>query len=224
MERPRICVVIVRKEDLRALRYVEPLVDLIEVRIDMIGEGWQEVPGRLNKPWLATNRVANEGGQWQGDEESRTAELLKALDLGAQFVDIELQTKNIRHIVATIKKKAKCIVSFHDWEKTPPLRKLEAAVRRELAVGADICKVTAKAVTFDDNATFLELIGRFPGVPLIATSFGPMGVLGRTLSPLIGGYLTYATVADGGGSAAGQISARSLRRIYDRMCPGMNRL
>ena len=129
----------------------------------------------MNKPWLATNRVASEGGKWQGDEESRTAELLKALDLGAQFVDIELQTKNLRQIVETIRKKAKCIVSFHDWEKTPPLRKLETAVRRELAVGADICKVTAKAVTFDDNAIFLELIGRFPGVPLIATSFGPMG-------------------------------------------------
>ena len=224
MDRPRICVVVVRKDDVRALRYVEPLVDLIEVRIDMIGDGWQEVPRLLKKPWLATNRVADEGGKWKGDEESRTAELLKALDLGAQFVDIELRTKNVQKIVETIRKRAKCIVSFHDWEKTPSLRKLETVVRRELAVGADICKITAKAVKFDDNATFLELIGRFPEVPLIATSFGPMAVIGRTLSPLVGGYLTYATIADGKESAVGQISARSLRRIYDQMCLGVNRM
>lgn len=220
-DRPRICAVIVRKEDVRALRRVEPLVDLVEVRIDMIGEGWQEVPKRLKLPWLATNRVANEGGQWQGDEASRTAELLKALDLGARYVDIELQTKNVRKIVETIRKKAKCIVSFHDWDKTPSLRKLETAVRRELAVGADICKITAKPLKFEDNATFLELLNRFPEVPMIATSFGPMGVIGRTLSPLMGGYLTYATIADGKGSAEGQISARSLRRIYDQIGPGV---
>ena len=47
MDRPRICVVVVKKEDVRALRYVEPLVDLIEVRIDMIGDGWQEVPRQV---------------------------------------------------------------------------------------------------------------------------------------------------------------------------------
>ena len=76
MNKPRICTVVVNKDDLEAIKNVKPFIDLYEVRIDMIGDGWQEVTKQLNKPWLATNRVASEGGMWQGDEDSRVAELL----------------------------------------------------------------------------------------------------------------------------------------------------
>jgi 3-dehydroquinate dehydratase-1 len=215
MNKPRICAVIIDKDDVKASLDVEHCVDLFEVRIDLIGDGWQEVVKQLNKPWLATNRVASEGGNWQGDEDSRVAELLNALDLGAQFVDIELRTKNVKRIVETIKRSAKCIVSFHDWEKMPSLEKLEGIVREELEAGADICKVAAKAEKYEDNATILELIGRFPEAALIALSFGPLGIIGRTLSPLMGGYLTYAAAGQGKESAPGQLPVRELRKIYD---------
>jgi 3-dehydroquinate dehydratase type I len=215
MNRPRICTVIVNKDDLNAALSVERFVDLFEVRIDMIGDGWQEVAKRLTKPWLATNRVANEGGNWAGDEESRVKELLLALDLGAQLVDIELQTTGVEQIVKAIKCKAKCVVSFHDWSRMPTLEELEHIVRRQLAVGADICKVVGKAVRFEDNVTPLELVGRCPAASLIALSIGPDGVIGRTLSPLLGGYLTYATAGQGKESAPGQSPAAELRRIYD---------
>jgi 3-dehydroquinate dehydratase-1 len=215
MHRPRICTVIVNKDDIDAALAVESVVDLYEVRIDMIGDGWQSVAKRLAKPWLATNRVASEGGRWDGDEASRIGELLLALDLGAQLVDIELQTTDVEQIVKVIRRKAKCVVSFHDWSRMPKLAELEQVVRRQLAVGADICKVVGKAVAFEDNVTPLELVGRFPEVSLIALSIGPDGVIGRTLSPLLGGYLTYATAGQGKESAPGQSPAAELRRIYD---------
>jgi len=215
MNRPRICTVIVDKNDLEAVRNVEPFVDLLEVRIDLIGDGWQEVARQLKKPWLATNRIASEGGEWQGDEDSRVTELLKALELGADLVDIELQTPDVMQIVSTIKQKAKCIVSYHDWDKMPPFEKLEDVVRRELAAGADICKVVARAEKFADNLTILELISKFPKATLIALSFGPLGVMGRTLSPLLGGYLTFASASEGKESAPGQVPAKELRKIYD---------
>lgn len=215
MNKPRICTVIVDKDDVNAALAVERFVDLYEVRIDLIGDGWQEVAKRLPKPWLATNRVRSEGGQWQGDEGSRVEELLKSLELGAQLVDIELQTPGVERIVDAIKRKAKCIVSFHDWNRMPPLDELEQVVRRQLAAGADICKVVGMAVQFEDNVTPLELVGRFPDASLIALSVGPEGVIGRTLSPLLGGYLTYATAVQGKGSAPGQSPAAGLRRIFD---------
>ena len=215
MSKPRICTVIVDRDDVDAALAVERFVDLYEVRIDLIGDGWQEVAKQLPKPWLATNRVGSEGGKWQGDEGSRVEELLKALDLGAQLVDIELQTPGVDRIVEAIKRKAKCIVSFHDWNRMPPLAELEHVVRRQLAVGADICKVVGRAESFEDNVTPLELVGRFPDASLIALSIGPEGVIGRTLSPLLGGYLTYATAAQGKGSAPGQSPAADLRRIFD---------
>ena len=42
MNNPRICATIVNS-DLNTIREVEPLVDLFEVRIDLIGNDWQEL-------------------------------------------------------------------------------------------------------------------------------------------------------------------------------------
>ena len=61
----RICAVITAN-DPEAVREVEPLADLFEVRIDLIGEGWQSLVKTLRKPWIACNRLADEGGKWQG--------------------------------------------------------------------------------------------------------------------------------------------------------------
>ena len=63
--RPRICVA-VTGPDMAAIEAAEPLADLFEVRIDLIGEGWQEVARRLKKPWLACNRREAEGGPLSG--------------------------------------------------------------------------------------------------------------------------------------------------------------
>jgi len=43
---------------------------------------------------------------------------------------------------------------------------------------------------------------------------GPVGALSRVLSPLSGGYLTYASIDETSGSAPGQMSVEALRKIY----------
>lgn len=214
MEKPRICVVIVNK-DLEAIKSVENLVDLFEVRIDLIGDGWQEVAKQLKKPWMATNRSTSQGGKWEGDENTRVAELLKSLELGPDLVDIEIQTENLEQIVEVIKQRAKCVVSFHEWEETPPLEKLEEVVRKELEAGADICKVITNAQKIEDNITVLQLIASFPEATLISSAMGSLGSISRVLSPLIGGYLTYASVGEGRESAPGQLTVRDLKKIYE---------
>ena len=73
-ERPKICAVIV-SEDFKVSREILPLIDLFEVRIDLIGAGWQNVVPKLERPWLATNRLPSEGGKGETDEEKRIAEL-----------------------------------------------------------------------------------------------------------------------------------------------------
>ena len=87
MKRPRICAVIV-SDDLAAIKEIEPLIDLFEVRIDLIGNGWQELVKQLNQPWIACNRRADEGGRWGKGEPERIDELLKATELGADMIDI----------------------------------------------------------------------------------------------------------------------------------------
>lgn len=65
MKKPRICAAMVNN-DPEAVREIEPFVDLFEVRIDLIGDGWQELVKQFKKPWIACNRRVDEGGRWQG--------------------------------------------------------------------------------------------------------------------------------------------------------------
>ena len=214
MNRPGICVSIVDR-DLTAIKEIEPLVDLFEVRIDLIGDDWPEVARNLNKPWIACNRLAADGGGWEKDEAGRIDALLKAIELGAEIVDIELSTKGLADVVALIKKKAKCLVSSHDLSGTPSLDSLKEIVERQAAAGADICKIVTTANSFDDNLKALQLITAFPKEKIVSFAMGPLGSVSRILCPLVGGYFTYASMEEGKESAYGQIAVKDLRQLYE---------
>ncbi len=214
MIKPRICAVIV-DNNLETVKEVEPLVDLFEVRIDLIGDGWQELVRQLNRPWIATNRSADEGGKWEGNEARRIEKLLQAIELGADIVDIELRTRNLEKIVELTKKRTKCLLSVHDLERTPSLDEAKEVVRRQLEAGADICKMVTTAREPEDNLTALQLISEFPKTKIVSFAMGDLGLVSRILCPLVGGDFTYASMGKGKESAEGQITVRDLRRIYE---------
>jgi len=216
MNKPRICAVIV-DNDLEAVNEAKPFADLFEVRIDLIGDGWQELVKQLNQPWIACNRSSDEGGRWEGNEARRIEKLLQAIELGADIVDIELRTKNLDKIVQLVKKRAKCLLSFHDLEKTPPLEVMKEIIRRQLKSGADICKMITTAQSFEDNLTVLQLIVEFPKTKIVSFAMGPLGFASRVLCPLVGGDFTYASTEKGKESASGQITVRDLRKLYEMM-------
>ena len=214
MNRPLICAVIIN-DQLEKLDDIRPLVDLFEVRIDLVGDGWTEVARKLDRPWIACNRCPDEGGKWAGKEARRIEELLRAIELGAAIIDIELRTNNLGNIVKLIKRKAKCLLSVHDFQATPPLNELKQIVNRQIRAGADICKVVTTATRAEDNLTVLKLVTEFPQVKMVSFAMGGLGLSSRILSPLVGGDFTYAAVERGGESAPGQITVSELRQLYE---------
>jgi 3-dehydroquinate dehydratase type I len=210
---PRICAIITSK-DTEAIREVAPLVELFEIRIDLIGDGWPEVARQLDKPWLACNRLAQEGGSWRNGEARRKEELLKAVEVGAAIVDVELATPYVERLVSMVKMRAKCLLSFHELEGTPPLASLKKIVKRQIAAGADICKVVTTAQKAEDNLTILRLITEFPDVRMVAFAMGLEGLVSRIFSPLLGGDFTYAAIEKGAESAPGQITVAQLDSLY----------
>lgn len=213
MIKPRICAV-VTGSDLEAVRKAEGLADLFEVRIDLIGTNWQQVAGGLRKPWIATNRNAANRGRYAGSEEQRLKELLTALEMGADIVDIEIETRGLEDMVKQVKGKAKCLISHHDWTGTAPPEQLADMVHRQIAAGADICKVVTTATEIEDNLAVIRLPTLFPWVKIIALAMGTAGALSRVLSPMAGGYLTYASIGSGSASAPGQLSLEAMHAIY----------
>lgn len=213
MKKPGICAAIVNN-DLEAVKKVEPFVDLFEVRIDLIGDGWQKLVKQFKKPWIGCNRRVDEGGRWAGDEAGRVEKLLEATELGAHIIDLELRTANLKPAVDLIKQRAKCLLSFHHLESTPSLNDLREIVQRQLAAGADVCKVVTTAQSFEDNLTVLQLISEFSGTRIVSLAMGPLGVTSRVLCPLVGGDFTYASIEPGKESAFGQITVSELRKLY----------
>lgn len=210
---PKICASIV-SDDLVIIDGVAPLVDLFEVRIDLIGKNWRKVASYLKKPWIACNRRADEGGKWNGKETLRIRELRDALELGAAIIDIELATPAVTDVVNEAKGRAECLVSYHNVKETPPLDRLRQIVVNQLAAGADICKVVTTARSFADNLVVLQLIGDFSSANIISFAMGTTGQLSRVLCPLAGGYLTYSSIKKGRESAEGQITVKDLKEIY----------
>ncbi len=215
-DRPRICVALVNG-DADTVKAAEPYADLFEVRIDLIGEKWPELVPLLSKPWIATNRLAAEGGKWAGTEIARTNELLKAIDLGASLIDVELAAPGLRDVMKETAGRVQHLVSFHDFKDTPALERLRDIVRRQREVGADICKVVTTARTMEDNLTVLRLVREMTDTKIISFAMGETGQVSRVLSPLAGAWFTFASAGQGKESAPGQITARELRGIYETL-------
>jgi len=131
------------------------------------------------------------------------------------MVDVEFKTKNLENIVPLVKKRVKCILSYHNLEKTPPLDEMKRIVQRQLKAGADICKLVTTAQEFEDNLAVLQLISEFPENKMIAFAMGQVGQISRILGPLVGGDFTYASIEKGKESAPGQIAVRDLIKTYE---------
>jgi 3-dehydroquinate dehydratase-1 len=213
MIKPRICAVLTSAET-GILEACSQMADLYELRMDLIGPGWKEVAAAIHKPWIATLRMGEEGSGWLQGEERRKEELIAALQAGAAMVDVDISMPGLAEFVPVIKRKAECIVSYHNYNDTPPFERLKEVVEAELAAGADICKIATTAGSSSDNLTVLRLIGEFPGLRMIALAMGSAGQPSRLLGPLAGAEFAYAAVASGQESAPGQLPLAETFYLY----------
>ena len=213
IQRARICTSLV-EANLDLVQKAAPFSDLFELRIDLVGKDWQSLAAKLSKPWIACNRLPSEGGKAKESERERIEKLMQAIKLGAAIIDLELSTAQLKDLIPLVKTKAECLLSFHDFDKTPPYETLRNTVRQQLELGADIAKVVTMANNVNDNLTLLKLIKAFPENKIVAFAMGDKGVFSRVMCPLCGGYFTYASAAQQKEAAPGQITAETLRQVY----------
>jgi 3-dehydroquinate dehydratase type I len=217
----RICIPIVSETQGEAVRRVNDLLPcghsleiLFEVRVDMVGgvileKFLEQKRGKV----LVTNRRPEEGGAFRGGEQERVSYLLKAVELGADYVDIEASTDSalIAEIKAAITDrggKTLLIGSYHDFEKTPPEKALIHKLVEYAAWSPDILKIVTFANTDEDNLEILRLIplARKNGQEIISFCMGEKGRVSRVMSLLLGAYLGFASLDRGAESAPGQLS------------------
>jgi len=224
----KICVSVLPKTVAEALELVEKAedrgADLIEVRLDSLKEHNElcDIAGCSKASLIATNRSVKCHGNFQGSEVERKQTLLNAAKNGFEYVDVELSTSNLKEIVHDLHETSvKSIVSFHDFNQTPSLPQMEEILTKEIANGADVCKVVTTAKLFNDNLTVLNFVSKAcKSVRTVCFSMGELGKISRLMSPLFGGFFTFASLDKGEETASGQLTIEEMRVAYEAL--GLN--
>lgn len=207
-----ICVSIAEngfRNCLKALRGVH----FAEIRMDKTSLTQKEIEKifSLQKKLIATCRPPI-------DEKTRVHLLEKAIDFGASFVDIELNSskKFKQKILKKAKtKRCKVIVSFHDFKKTPSRKTLLQTIKRCFNSGADIAKIACKVNSPKDNARLLGLLESEK--KLVVVGLGKKGKITRIVSPLAGGEFSFASLSKGKETADGQIAFLEMKKIQEAL-------
>ena len=221
----RICVSILPKTITETRSLIEEAeqfkADFIEVRLDRLKEydSLIDITSHTRTPIIATNRSPEHKGDFSGTEIERQETLLDAARNGFEYVDLELTTPKLKNLVEKMRKtKVKLIISFHDFDKTPPIARLHEILQKETTTGADLCKIVTTAASVKDNLTMLEFLSETRRKhKMICFCMGKLGKTSRFLSPLFGAFFTIASLRPGKETAEGQLSIQEMRRAYDAL-------
>jgi 3-dehydroquinate dehydratase/shikimate dehydrogenase len=195
---------------------IRAAADCVELRLDLFDEPFDLATllrerGELTV--VATLRPPEQGGRSKLDAAARLEVLLRAAELGAEYVDLEWDAATPAALAALTARGARVIVSRHDFSDMP--RGLaDEWWPRLAALGADVVKVVGTARDVRDGLLVLRAFERAE-LPTIAIGMGAAGLPTRVLALRSERcLLTYAALDDGVGTAPGQISVGDMRQVY----------
>lgn len=214
---PLICVSIAEDsvdDCLRALRNL----DFAEVRIDLMKLSKKDVRRifSLGKRLIATCRSG------RMTDEARKALLTEAIEAGASYVDVELESSDSfrRDIIERARARGcEVILSYHDFNRTPNRKELEHIVDSCFGSGADIAKIACKVNSEMDNARLLGLLDSERR--LVIAGMGERGRMTRVIAPLLGAEFTFASLSEGKETGEGQIGRKALEEMMHWLGRGL---
>jgi len=185
--------------------------DIVEIRLDLLGAdtpGWPEQIRNIGLPVIVTIRLADEGGQWTQPDEARLPLFETALQ-NATTVDIEYRSPLMKKISAlACRHQRPLIISYHDFQKTPPLAELQQVIRTAANYGT-VVKIATLTKTEDDIATLRALFAEQCSASVCLLGMGPLGPRTRVEFPRLGSCLTYGYLD--APIAPGQVAASELK-------------
>jgi 3-dehydroquinate dehydratase/shikimate dehydrogenase len=206
--------------------------DFLEIRLDMLqrpGAGIAIIRRLLRRypetVIVATCRREANGGEFGGSVREEIEILETAAAAGAALLDVEIETAEISpQAVEGLREKARVIVSFHNFERTPALTQV---LRRMKKVPADLYKFATTARKPSDNLRVLSILEASAGTPMVALAMGEIGVPSRILGPARNSAFTFAAPDPAPGTskrgakkinasptAPGQLTASKLRSSF----------
>jgi 3-dehydroquinate dehydratase type I len=172
------------------------------------------------KPFIVTNRKKEEGGRYKGEERERLSVLQKAVDLGADYIDVEFTAeRSLLQDLIRNRRDTQIILSFHDFRRTPSIKELQKLFGQMIQLGTDVIKIVPFARSWEDNLNILSLIplAKERRQKIVAFCMGEKGKISRVFSPFLGAAWTYASFGRTRLSAPGQLTVRELTDIWEKL-------
>lgn len=197
-------------------------VAVIELRIDRFssmeaGHVLEEIFRFKDFLTIATLRSEREGGSWPYGEAERLKYYQTILP-HVHAVDVEIGAKATAQgvVQAAHKLRKTCLLSFHDFHKTPALAVLKTVVSKGKKLGGDIIKIASAVKNTEDLKTLTALtLLSTPKEPLITIGMAQAGMPSRLFFPFIGSLLTYTHAGEA--MAPGQVHYETAADIFSRL-------
>ncbi len=228
---PAVCIPLVGTTDealleqARAAAALQP--DLLEWRVDfhegiadagrmvaLAARVRQAAPG---VPLLFTRRSPREGGQPSALTGEQVVGLYRAVCAAgaAELVDFEMASDPRE--LAAVREAARAagiglLLSFHDFDRTPPAAELLGRLRQAADLGADIGKLAVMPRSPADVLALLQATlqaSQELAIPVAGMAMGALGVASRVAGGVFGSALTFAVGQ--AASAPGQVPIAELR-------------
>lgn len=201
--------------------------DLLEWRVDFF-EGiadTAEVVGlaaRIRQaaaglPLLFTRRSTREGGEPIALTEPQVVDLYRAVCAGGQVALVDFEMGNDPAHVQAVRACSRragigLILSFHDFQRTPPVDALVARFAQAAQLGADVAKVAVMPRGMQDVLALLEATRQASEqlpIPVVSMAMGGPGALTRLCGFAFGSAMTFGIGL--GSSAPGQLPIADLQ-------------
>ena len=184
---------------------------MLELRLDLIGEH----PSKLFPliPRDIKSIVTCRPGVYSDKERLRL--LLEAMKLGADYVDIEIETAvaDLELLLEAAKDLGtRVVISYHNFERTADREDLESVMIACYEKGGEIAKIATRVNASEDIRNLLSLYD-LPGKKVIL-GMGSQGRITRVLGPYLGAEFTFASLGGSEKTAPGQLSVKQLTELY----------
>ena len=202
--------------------------DLVEIWLDSLPFTYgksrkdqklmNELCGLIDLPILCVNKAGEEKGSCGQPEAERVGLLAKAVMAGVDYIDVGIHTdpELVQLLVDTIEEQGgmtQLIISYHNFETTPPHEELEEIVNQAKERGADVVKIATYATSESDNQTLFTLLDfiQQQGIRGIVVCMGGYGKASRIHATEHGSIWTYAALDENLKTAPGQITLKEFK-------------
>ena len=219
---PRIAAILHNRLPAGTLKSLQKRgADLVEARIDLfhpfkvdaITTALKRIKELAKMPVIGTIRRPGDGGS-KGIPEPLRLEIFKAVIPYVDCVDIEIDAPIVDDVIGLTKGKGRRVItSYHNFDETPPDRRLAIIIRQGKNRGGDIVKLAVMARETEDILRLMALTERYKELHLITIAMGKTGRISRLVAPFFGSHITYGYVT--APVAPGQFSVAQIKRVFD---------